>query len=102
MRKLTIKRKWSMVECGSRIYLYVQCAKANSTDIIGDTYYNKMRIKNGKTVELEILDVPTKLIVASSTAQTEYTVPEGSDDVKLMVRPHYCLSEGNPFTFEKL
>lgn len=102
MRKLIVKRKFSIVECASRIYLYVQCAKRNSTHTIDGVYYRQIRIRNGKTVETDILDEPTMLIIGSSTANTPYTVPEGSDDVKLMVRPHYNLAEGNPFTFETM
>lgn len=102
MRKLIVKRKFSIVECASKINLYVQCAKRNSTDVIDDVYYKAIRIKNGKTVEVDILDEPTMLIIGSSTALTPYTVPEGSDDVRLMVRPHYSPAQGNPFTFETM
>lgn len=101
MRKLIVKRKWSIIECASKVYLYVQCAKRNSTHTINDVYYKAIRIKNGKTVEADILDEqPTMLIIGSSTANTPYTVPAGTDDVKLMVRPHYSPVDGNPFTFE--
>ena len=31
MRKLTLKRKWSLIECGSRIFYYVQCAEQDAT-----------------------------------------------------------------------
>lgn len=103
MRKLIVKRKWSIVECASKVYLYVQCAKRNSTHTINDVYYRAIRIKNGKTVEADILDEqPTMLIIGSSTANTPYTVPAGTDDVKLTVRPHYNPAEGNPFTFDTM
>lgn len=102
MRKLIVKRKWSIVECFSRVNLYVQCPKRNSTHNIDGVYYRAIRIKNGKTVETDILDEPTMLIIGSSTAGTPYTVSAGTNDVKLMVRPHYNPAQGNPFTFETM
>lgn len=102
MRKLIVKRKWSIVECASKVHLYVQCPKRNSTDIIDGVYYRAIRMKNGKTVETDILDEPTMLIIGSSTAGTPYTVPAGTEDVKLMVRPHYDPAHGSPFTFETM
>lgn len=103
MRKLTVKRKWSFIESGSKIYLYVQCSKANSTHSIGGNYFVQIPIKNGKTVTAEILDdVPTIIMIGSSTARTEYTIPAGTADVNLLTKPHYNLAEGNPFTFETM
>lgn len=31
MRKLSVKRKWSIIECASKIYLYVQCPEEYAT-----------------------------------------------------------------------
>lgn len=102
MRKLTVKRKWSIVECASRIFLYVQCPKKISTHNVGGNYFIQIRVKNGKTVTADILDEPTIVMIGSSTAYTTYTIPEGTEDVSLMVRPHYNPKEGNPFTFEEM
>ena len=102
MRKLTVKRKWSIVECASKIYLYVQCSKKNSTHNVGGNYFMQIRIKNGKTVTADILDEPTIIMIGSSTAYTEYTVPAGTADVNLVAKPHYNPAAGNPFTFEPI
>ena len=101
MRKLTVKRKWSFIESGSKIYLYVQCSKANSTHNIGGNYFVQIPIKNGKTVTADITDEPTIIMIGSNTAYTPYTVPAGTDDVNLLTKPHYSPAKGNPFTFEK-
>ncbi len=102
MRKLTVKRKWSMIECASRIYLYVQCAERNATHSFDGKHFMQYRLKNGKAVELDILDDPTIIIIESSTMSVTYTVPEGSTDITLLAKPHYAPFSGNPFTIEPI
>lgn len=102
MRKLTVKRKWSIIECGSKIFLYVQCPKNISTHNFDGNYFMEIRLKNGKTVTADILDEPTIIMIRSSTSCTPYTVPAGTEDVELLAVPHYDFSAGNPFTFEKM
>ncbi|MCH5154982.1 MAG: hypothetical protein J1F69_00090 [Clostridiales bacterium] len=101
MRKLTVKRKWSIVECFPKIYLYVQCERKHSTHNVNGNYFIRIRIKNGKTVTADITDEPTIIMIGSNTAYTPYTVPAGTDDVNLLTKPHYSPAKGNPFTFEK-
>ena len=99
MRKLTVKRKWSLVECASRIRLYIQCPADIASCTIGDKFYREYPLKNGKSVTADILDEPTGILIESSTMQTFYTVPEGNVDLTLIAKPHYNLAQGNPFTF---
>ncbi len=102
MRKLTVKRKWSIVECASKIYLYVQCAARIATHEFDGKHFTQYRLKNGKAVELDILDEPTVVMIESSTMRVSYTVPEGSTDIKLLTKPHYNPACGNPFTIEPI
>lgn len=98
MRKLSVKRKWSIVECASRIYLYIQCPAEYATHKFEDKNFTEYRLKNGKTVTVDILDETTEVIIESSTMQATYTVPAGSGDVKLLASPSFSPANGNPFT----
>ncbi len=102
MRKLTVKRKWSIIECASKIYLYVQCAARNATHEFDGKHFTQYRLKNGKEVSLDILDDPTIIMIESSTMSVSYTVPEGSTDITLLAKPHYNPACGNPFTIEPI
>lgn len=102
MRKLTVKRKFSIVECASKVFLYVQCPKQVSTHNFDGMYFKQYRLKNGKAVETDILDDPTVVIVETSTMRVGYTVPQGDADVTLVTKPRYCPSEGNPFSLTQL
>ena len=104
MRKVKLKRKFSIVECASRINLAVQCADEeadfNMRENLPCKYLGKL--KNGKTVEFEIGNEETKIFVESSTMFAEYTIPAGSEDVSLIAYPKYNLMQGNPFTIEEI
>ena len=102
MRKLTIQRKKSLIESGSRIILYVQCDKENSTYGIGDKYFQEFPFKNGQTVEVEISNEETMVLVVSSTMRADYTVGAGDDAVNLIASPKFNPFKGNPFTIEEL
>ncbi|MDE7348644.1 MAG: hypothetical protein K2N53_03180 [Clostridia bacterium] len=102
MRKLTIKRKWSLIECGSRIYLYVQCSKDDANCKNGEEYYKQFDFKNGKSVTVDIWNEETQVLVVSSTMQAEYTVAAGENDVNLIASPKYAPFEGNPFTIAEV
>ncbi|MDE6362365.1 MAG: hypothetical protein K2L53_05245 [Clostridia bacterium] len=102
MRKLTIKRKWSLIECGSRIYLYVQCSKDDANCKNGEEYYKQFDFKNGKTVTVDIWNEETQVLVVSSTMQAEYTVAAGENDANLIASPRYSMFEGNPFTIAEV
>lgn len=99
MRKLTVKRKWSFIECASRITLFVQCDEPDAA-VKGDDgkFFKAMPLKNGKTVTTEIPDDETMIFVESSTMQARYTVPAGTEDVTITAKPEYSPMEGNPFT----
>ena len=102
MRKLTIKRKRSLIECASKITLLVQCDKDSATHNIKGVYYKSYEFKNGKTLELEIPDNAVIIGVKSSTMQRFYTIEEGSGDVFLIASPRYSHMEGNPFTITRV
>ncbi len=102
MRKLTVKRKWSIIECASKINLYVQCGARNSMQELEGDQFTQFRLKNGKSISLDIPDEPTLVMIASSTMSVPYTVPEGSTDVTLLAKPHYNPAHGNPFTIEPI
>lgn len=102
MRMLTVKRKWSLIECASRIRLYVQCHESAATHQIDGKNFKEYPLKNGKSVTAEIVaDQETQVYVESSTMQAAYLVPAGADDVTLVAKPHYNLAQGNPFTIER-
>lgn len=101
MRKLYVKRKWSIIECASRIYLYVQCPAEYATHKFGDKSFAEYALKNGKTVAVDILDEQTEVIIESSTMQATYTVPAGSGDVSLIASPKFSPANGNPFTIKE-
>ena len=102
MRKLSVKRKWSLCECASRIYLYIQCPEEYATHNIDGKDFIQYRLKNGKTVIADILDEQTAVYIESSTMSVSYTVEEGSEDVTLLAKPSYNPMKGNPFTIEKI
>lgn len=101
MRKLSVKRKWSIVECASKIRLFVQCDDESATHKIDGKPFREYALKNGKTVTCEIGDEETAVLIASSTMQAEYTVAAGTQDVELETKPKYNPMQGNPFIIEK-
>ena len=102
MRKLSVKRKWSIIECASKIYLYVQCPEEYATHNIDGKNSREYRLKNGKTVTTDIFDEETLIYIDSSTMNVSYTVAAGTEDVNLLAKPHYNFAQGNPFTIEKI
>ena len=67
MRKLSIKRKWSIIECGSKIQLFVECAQEESNVTIDGKFFKEFKFANGKTVETQIANDSVTVIVTSST-----------------------------------
>lgn len=102
MRNLTVKRKWSIVECGSKIRLFVQCPKEQATCTIEEKYFIEYRLKNGKTVVAPMLEDETAVFVESSTMSVSFTVPAGTNDVSLLAKPSYNPAQGNPFTLTEI
>ena len=98
MRKLNVKRKWSIIECGSRITLFVECAADEATAKIDGKTFKSYPLKNGKTVAVDIGDESTLVYVTSSTMSVSHTIPVGTEDVSLTTAPHYNPMQGNPFT----
>lgn len=87
-RKLSITRKWSFIGCALKNYLFVECPSALA-DIKGDDdkyYKNAGRIKSGKTINIEITDAETKILVSSSAIETAYKIPAGTNDIKLITQ----------------
>lgn len=102
MRKLTIKRKWSIIESGSRITLAVECDEEKSNAKLEDKFFVVMPIKNGETKELEISDNQTLVCLQSSTMDAEFVVPAGTENVTLLAKPKYNPMQGNPFTITEI
>lgn len=102
MRKLTVKRKWSIIECASKINLYVQCPEEYATHHIDGKNFKEYRLKNGKTVEVDIFDEETLIYIDSSTMSVSYTIAAGTENVNLIAKPKYSPAQGNPFTIEKI
>lgn len=104
MRKLTFKRKWSIIESGSRIILSIECEEERANSKIDDKPFMSVPIKNGKTLEFEISDNQTMVYLSSSTMDAEFVIPAGLSDITLVAKPKYNPMEGNPFiiTEEKL
>lgn len=102
MRKLTLTRKWSIIECASKIYFSYECEKEKAnTEVDGKPYFCGL-IKNGKSIEVEISDEANKIYLTSSTMEAEFVVPAGTTDVKLLAVPHYNVAQGNPFTISEI
>lgn len=104
MRKLTVNRKRSFVACFCGVYIYVQCA-AEKSDITldGIPCKNMGRLKNGKSITVNVPENAFKAFVAYSKTQPQnyhsaFAVPEGNNDVTLYTRPYYDPAMGNPFT----
>lgn len=102
MRKLNVKRKWSIIECGSKIRLFVQCPEDKAQCRFEGVACKQVKLGNGKTVTEEIEDTQVKVFVSSSTMTAEFTVEAGSADVNLLAKPKYNPVYGNPFTIEKI
>ena len=102
MRKLTVNRKRSIIECGSKIFLYVQCNEEDCDCKAGDKFFKQCLIQNGKSVVLDIWNEETIVMVESSTMQAKFTVPAGENDVTLLASPKFSPFEGNPFTITEV
>lgn len=102
MRKLTVNRKRSIIESGSKIYLYVQCNEEDCDCKAGDKFFKQFLIQNGKSVEVEIWNEETLVSVASSTMQTDFTVPAGESDFTLLTSPKFSPFAGNPFSIVEI
>lgn len=102
MRKLTLKRKWSITECASKIVYFVQCAEAEADSEVDGVKCKEIgRIKNGKSIEVEITNEQTEIFLASSTMCARFTVEAGEEDVSLLAKPTYNPAQGNPFVISK-
>lgn len=103
MRKLTIKRKWSIVECASKISLLVEIHEGEGNGKTNDGVGCKeLPFKNGKSITLDITNDATQICVLSSTMRVVYTIPAGDSDVNLIAYPKYDPSQGNPFVIEEV
>ena len=102
MRKLNVKRKWSIIECGSKISLLIQCPESQATCRFEGAPCKQFKLGNGKTVEVEIEEEEVKVFVVSSTMTAKFVVAAGNEEVKLLAKPKYNPMYGNPFTIEKI
>ncbi|MBD5132378.1 MAG: hypothetical protein HDT28_07330 [Clostridiales bacterium] len=102
MRKLTVKRKWSFVECVTRPDLYVQCFKKSKASLRADDmlFENVGKLKNGKEITVDIPDEEIVVLLAVGKMQAALRVPSGENDVALLVKAHYTPAKGNPFSIE--
>lgn len=103
MRKLTVKRKFSIVECATRTKLYVQTDKRANTVVFDGLHFFEYRLKNGKTVELDIPSEKTVVVLVKTSIQTlRFEAREGEGDIGLIVRAHYYPAKQNPFTLDPI
>ena len=102
MRKLTVNRKRSIIESGSKIFLYVQSNEEDSDCKAGDKFFKQSLIQNGKSVVVDIWNEETVVMVVSSTMQAKFTVPAGESDVTLLTSPKFSPFAGNPFTITEI
>lgn len=103
MRKVTLKRKFSIIECASKIVLLVQCADEDAEVDVNKIPCKVLgKLKNGKTVEFEIGNEETNVFIESSTMLASYAIPAGTENVSLVAYPKYNLAEGNPFTIKQV
>ena len=102
MRKLTVTRKRSLIECASKITLLVECAKDEATTTANLKFFKDFKFQNGKSVELQIPNDSVTIMVVSSTMTAQYDIPAGEQDVTLMAKPKYSPMEGNPFIISEI
>ncbi len=103
MRKLTLERKKSIIACLGTTFPYLSCDEAEATRRLGGVPVKPMgKLKNGKTMEMEIPDEACTLFVAFSKAFpdsyfTYYCIPAGNADLKLYTKSTFNPMLGNPF-----
>lgn len=108
MRKLTVIRKKSIINCLGRIFLYVSCTKEESEIYFDGIPYKQIGImKNGEMQEFEIDDEEKIFFLSFSKTMPEeynatYKIEKGTEDITLLASPHYNPFKGNPFTVDKL
>ncbi len=108
MRKLTLQRKKSFIACLCSIYVYISCEKEKAERTLGNIPCKLMgKLKNGKSIVLDISEEPTHVFVAYSRNfpekyHTSFYLLPGKEDVSLFTEPEFNPANGNPFTiFEK-
>lgn len=103
MRKIVINRKKSFVGCASKVSIYitkeVKDFKIKKEDCLLLGY-----IKNGKSLETEILEDEVFLVAAYDNLgvfmPTDYIlIPKGTDEIIVEGKTKLAPSKGNPFIF---
>lgn len=103
MRTLTVKRKFGIVECATRVFLYVQCPKSKTSEKINGITCRKVgRLKNGKSLTVGIPDGEQIVFFKTAYWCTPYKIYAAQGDVRLRLTPHYNPADGNRFTIDAM
>ena len=103
MRKVTLERKKSFVACLCAVYPYLSCGEAEAQRRLGGVPVKPVgKLKNGKTIEIEIPDEACTLFVAFSknfpySYFTHFCIGAGTDDIKLYTKSTFNPALGNAF-----
>ena len=103
MRKIIINRKKSFVGCASKVYIYIT-KEVKDFKIYKEDCLLLGYIKNGKSLEAEILEDEVFLVAAYDNLgvfmPTDYIlIPKGTDEIIVEGKTKLAPSKGNPFIF---
>lgn len=106
MRRLTMKRKKSIVASIMKIYLYLEVEGDGDIKLNNIPCVKLATIKNGKEATLEIPENALSVFVVfdrlfPNKFKAQYRLDAGSEDVELFTKPKLNPFKGNPFYIYK-
>ena len=104
MRKLTIKRRKSIVACAVKDLVYIEDYQSSDITIQGVPCRKIGEIKNGEEKTFEISEEKQKIFIVfelllKDTFHTSIAIEAGQENVSLSGKHYYNVS-GNPFRFD--
>jgi hypothetical protein len=107
MRKLTMKRKKSIVASIMKVYLYVEVKGEGEIELNHKPCKKLATIKNGKEAVVDIPEDAVSIFIVfdkhfPNRFKDEYQLEAGQDDVKLYTKPKLNPLKGNPFKIFKM
>ena len=105
MRKLTLKRKKSLVASIMKVKVYIEDENCNEIQIGGVPCRKLGTLKNGEEKTFEISEESAKLFVivdkvSKNFCNDFYQLPAGNEDISLSGKNVFNPFAGNPFYFD--
>lgn len=106
-RKVTLKRKKSIVASIMKVYVYVQSVEANDLELDGiNLKLIDSPLKNGKSISFDVSQDDCYIYVVfdkhfPKKFNTKYLLEAGKEDVELFTKPKLDPFRGNPFIIFK-